>query len=699
MPSPRSLLSFLLLFTVVSSGCSELDEPELGTSEAELLALGPAGTRMSVLVARRTGWSYNDQGVDLGTAWRTGSVSWPSGQAPLGYGESYVNTTVSFGGNPSAKHITTYFRRSFHLPSTPVRKLYLRVMYDDGFVFYFNGKEGGRAYMPSGPVEFSTLSTGHETGNQYVTYDITAQLPNLSTSALNTIAFEVHQVSGSSSDLVFDAELIAWSDQFSNPGITQELPRGSHWYFWDRGGDLGTAWRQPGFDHSAWSHAPGPLGFGENYVVADVAPGPITHYFRADFLVEGSVSGLIGEVMYDDGFVVYLNGQEIARAAMPGGTVTASTLAFGHEANEVYQRFDWSAWRHLLVPGENTIAVEVHQSSASSSDLVFDLSLDIPGAWGQQASGTSADLLAVAALDASRAWAVGEGGTIVRTTDGGATWSAQPSGGGATLRAIEFVDATHGHIVGDGGTILATSDAGATWQARSAGVTADFRDVWFLDASTGWVLAADAIYRTGDGGATWTAVATPAGDFYGVRFSDAMNGIIAGSRPVPGDSWASIFRTTDGGATWTLQWESGVHHYYLWGLEAIDASTAWAFGQGSLSGVGENKLVTHDGGVTWTEAPETDNVAAMYDLDFLDADASLGWGVGFHGSIIRTEDGGATWEVSQPTTGEGVQLEGVAFADADHGWAVGLGGLILRTTTGGASQWPRRRARPGVRAR
>lgn len=47
-------------------------------------------------------------------------------------------------------------------------------------------------------------------------------------------------------------------------------------------------------------------------------------------------------------------------------------------------------------------------------------------------------------------------------------------------------------------------------------------------------------------------------------------------------------------------------------------------------------------GVTWTEAPETHNASAMFDLDFLDVDPSLGWGVGFHGSIIRTEDGGAS---------------------------------------------------------
>ena len=113
----------------------------------------------------------------------------------------------------------------------------------------------------------------------------------------------------------------------------------------------------------------------------DPANKHITTYFRGTFTLSNpqAVTGLRGELMYDDGVVVYLNGSEIGRAAMPGGTISSTTLASSHEAGNAYEVFDWTASRNLLVAGSNTIAVEVHQASPSSSDLVFDLALILEG--------------------------------------------------------------------------------------------------------------------------------------------------------------------------------------------------------------------------------------------------------------------------------------------------------------------------------
>jgi hypothetical protein len=156
------------------------------------------------------------------------------------------------------------------------------------------------------------------------------------------------------------------------------IPRGSSWRYWDRGGDLGTAWRGT-FDDAAWSSGAGPLGYGEPYLTTTVGKGPITHYFRRTFNVDdpGAVTAMVGEIMYDDGVVVYLKGLEIGREAMPGGTIAAGTLSTGHEAGNAYLTYDWAQHIDRLVAGANTIAVEVHQASASASDLVFDLALTI----------------------------------------------------------------------------------------------------------------------------------------------------------------------------------------------------------------------------------------------------------------------------------------------------------------------------------
>jgi hypothetical protein len=58
---------------------------------------------------------------------------------------------------------------------------------------------------------------------------------------------------------------------------------------------------------------------------------------------------------------------------------------------------------------------------------------------------------------------VGESGTILRTTNGGATWSAQSSGTPNFLSSVFFTDANTGTAVGQGGTILRTTTGGVVW--------------------------------------------------------------------------------------------------------------------------------------------------------------------------------------------------------------------------------------------
>ena len=73
-----------------------------------------------------------------------------------------------------------------------------------------------------------------------------------------------------------------------------------------------------------------------------------------------------------------------------------------------------------------------------------------------------------------------------------------------------------------------------------------------------------------------------------------------------------------------------------------------------------------------------------YDLnDVQFVDSLTGWAVGEFGSVIKTEDGGSTWEVSQSNPDE--LLNAVCFVDYDHGWAVGDSGFIISTDVAGNS--------------
>ncbi len=373
-----------LCFAAAVAGCAEPGAPapdaapDLGTVEASLTTQA---------IARRSAWRYWDRGGHLGTAWAAPSFdvsSWASGAGPLGYGESYLQTTVGYGPSATNKHITTYFRAQFTVTDpAQVTRLLGEVMYDDGIVVFLNGTRIGSDFMPSGPSNGSTRALGHETGNAYLAYDWTAQRPLL-VAGVNTIGVEVHQVDPGSSDLVFDLGLtIETSATPPPPG--QDIARRSTWTYWDRGGDLGAGWRSRTFDDATWARGAGVLGYGEPYVNTTVSYGPSatnkyrTTYFRNRFTVAdpAAVTSMIGELMYDDGAVVYLNGTELARPSMPSGTITASTFAADREAGNAHLTFDWTSARGLLVAGTNVITVEVHQDSSTSSDLIFDLALDV----------------------------------------------------------------------------------------------------------------------------------------------------------------------------------------------------------------------------------------------------------------------------------------------------------------------------------
>jgi len=157
----------------------------------------------------------------------------------------------------------------------------------------------------------------------------------------------------------------------------------SSWRYNDAGVDLaGSGWFGTAFDDSGWSNGAPTLSFPAGEVIqagfpvrtalSGVRP---TTYFRKHFNMSGdpsAVTNLQLNVVLDDGGVFYLNGQELTRIRMNPGAVAFDTLTSAGSPSDPPQILEtYNVSPSLLASGDNVLAVEVHQSSATSSDTVL----------------------------------------------------------------------------------------------------------------------------------------------------------------------------------------------------------------------------------------------------------------------------------------------------------------------------------------
>jgi hypothetical protein len=325
------------------------------------------------LITPQTAWRYLSDGTDAGTAWRATAFddsTWSVGEAELGYGDGDEATTVSPRG------LTSYFRRAFTVSDpASITALSLLLQRDDGAVVYLNGVEVARSNMPAGAVTATTPASSDVSGTAEKTF---VSLP-VSVSGLvagtNVLAVEVHNVT-SSTDLSFDAELVP--TRVGPPGTGPLVAAGAAWRWLDGRTPPAAGWTAPAADDSGWSLGNAELGFGDGDETTLLPSGATTYYFRRSFTLAdvSQITALQLGIIRDDGAAVYVNGVEVLRSNLPAGTLTPTT-----RAPLTIAGFAESAWVEtavpvsVLQPGVNTVAVEVHQSAPSSSDVSFNLRL------------------------------------------------------------------------------------------------------------------------------------------------------------------------------------------------------------------------------------------------------------------------------------------------------------------------------------
>src|SRR4029078_3651198 len=310
--------------------------------------------------------------------------------------------------------------------------------------------------------------------------------------------------------------------------------------------------------------------------------------------------------------------------------------------------------------------------------LVFFSSLTVFGQWSPVDSGTTSNLNGVILLDTGTGFAVGDTGTILKSTDAGATWAPLTSGTSNTLHGVYFLDLNQGVAVGDSGTILRTTDGGVTWQSIASGVEDSLRSVSFN--GTNGICGGDSqdiLYST-DAGASWQIGQS---GFFGGGFPGAQ---MLSPTLALGGGQNSIFQallgaSTDGGATWD---EANFHAFYFDQNEG-GGTDLFFFDQntGVVSGSvfdGRGAIArTTDAGVSWSTLFFDQ---AIQGLNF--PQATSGFAAGAGGRISHSTDDGVTW--SDQSSGTSNNLNDVSFAsDALRGIAFGDTGTIVWTANGG----------------
>lgn len=160
------------------------------------------------------------------------------------------------------------------------------------------------------------------------------------------------------------------------------IDRGAAWRYFDGGVLPAGDWMSSEYSDVIWTEGNAQLGYGEGDEATVLSYGPdasnkrITTYFRKEINVADTIGfGMLsGTALYDDGVVIYLNGEEVYRGNMPSGTITYSTVALQAIPSETTY-FPFTIPAGKIKPGRNVIAVELHQNSPASSDLSFDLDL------------------------------------------------------------------------------------------------------------------------------------------------------------------------------------------------------------------------------------------------------------------------------------------------------------------------------------
>lgn len=227
------------------------------------------------------------------------------------------------------------------------------------------------------------------------------------------------------------------------------------------------------------------------------------------------------------------------------------------------------------------------------------------------------------------------GARNLKTTDGGITWNPINITADyySPVQASAFVDDKTGFYA-DYYHIYKTTDGGNTWTKKYTDSIAPIGKIYFFDSQIGFFLNELYLYKTANGGESWDKVKVSPADLGipNINFIDRKTGYVS--------DYSGIYKTTDGGNTWAKQ-DLGIDlgaDPFLTSVYFIDAQTGFIGGNNGML------LRTADGGKTWKKI---ENRMLFYTVAFKFLDNTHGYALNKSftsvNEIYETMDAGLTW--------------------------------------------------------
>lgn len=311
--------------------------------------------------------------------------------------------------------------------------------------------------------------------------------------------------------------------------------------------------------------------------------------------------------------------------------------------------------------------------------------------WTPQTSGVSSYLYSVKAVSQGVAWAAGANGVVLRTTNGGNSWS-QAGGAQIGTADIYNIDASNDSVAfvtttpGTTTYIFRTTNRGVSWDtvfSQSGG----FIDAIRMYSAANGVAIGDpvdtlwTVLRTTNGGASWARIATEPAQLEGE--TGTQNGHSVYVPPVGAVRiWFNsgvggrIYRTADGGTTWT----TGIAPF------AQTSNVVFNNASNGLATSTTNALArSTDGGLTWTSTP----VAGSGFMIACGTSGTSDFWYARGATIYRSTDLGVSFSPSYVGTGTYVAMSFVTTGSNTYGWAASSTGGIAAfngTITGVSEQ-------------